>query len=223
MYFSIHDINWYNTIYIRIYIYYYITTVLCVYIPWVITPALTFPESFLGMGPPWIPNIEAEWLRMDYEGCDPSNKRLCGSGQSPGVHRCSFARIREGKSFLEMRNRAACRLGLCRLPQSLLWFGSHPHTGSMCRDSICAFKRNASNISRSGFEKNWRQYYDIDIRQRHLLGPLGPHRPQRPLQGLTQPETQRTISRNNEKQRFLTQSCWTRFVWFKAKSWSKTS
>ena len=125
-----------------------------------------------------------------------------------------------------------CTLGLCR------------HNWShMCRDSICAFKGNASNISRSGFEKNSRQYYDITmiiyIQDLQTLQITWIHfcamangtswgrwgRTQRPLQGLTQPETQGTISRNDEKQRFLTQSCWTQFFvfWFKAKSWSKTS
>ena len=46
-----------------------------------------------------------------------------------------------------------CTLALCWQQQSLWWFGSHPHTGSMCRESIWPFKRNALNISRSGFEK----------------------------------------------------------------------
>ena len=77
-------------------LYYDITTILCVYIPWIITPALTFSESFLGMGPQWIPNIEAEWLCMvDYGGCDQSHKRLCGCRQSPGVHRCPTADLRK--------------------------------------------------------------------------------------------------------------------------------
>ena len=145
-----------------------------------------------------------------------------------------------------------CRLGLCRLPQSLLWFGSHPQTGSMCRDSICAFKRNASNISRSGFQKNGQQYYDIDLRQGKqegfggwLLNRLAINtyvsfyiwyylitmisifgsgtswgrwgRAARKGQGLIQPETQGTISRNNEKRRFLTQSCWTHFLFVDSK------
>ena len=178
---------------------------------------------------------------VDYKGCDPSHKRLCGCRQSPGVHRCPTADLRKR---------------ICRRPCAVMvdyeiflgdaqsggyvgWGFADYHKVSCGLDHILTLARCAEIPSAHlkgmrqifqdlGFKKNGQQYYDIDlsgagqtrrvrgvvtqspsykyvciilymilpnyydidIRQWHLLGPLGPHRTQRPLQGLTQPETQ---------------------------------
>ena len=54
-------------------------------VPSTIKPALTLSESFLGMGSPWIPNIEAEWL------CVVDHEILFGDSQSGRNVRWRFA------------------------------------------------------------------------------------------------------------------------------------
>ena len=94
-------------------------------VPATIKPALTHSESFLGMGSPWIPNIEAEWLGMiDHE-------ILLRDSQSGGYVRRRFADYHK------------------------VFGGSdHILTLAQCAEIPSGhWKWNALNISRSGFEK----------------------------------------------------------------------
>ena len=166
---------------------------------------------------------------VDYEGCDQLYQRLCGCKQSPGVHRCSFARIREGFCSRPCTVMVDYEIlfGDAQSGGYVGWGFSDYHKVSCGLDHIltlvrCAeipsahlkgmrqifqdlgFKKMDDNTMMSIF-KTCKHYKSLRFMfahfapwQWHLLGPLGPRRPQGPFQGLTQPETQRTISRNNE-------------------------
>ena len=62
-----------------------------------------------------------------------------------------------------------CTLALCWQQQSLWWFGSHPHTGSMCRDSIWAFMECVKYfkhfqdlvLKKKRQHKTWQDYFPV--------------------------------------------------------------
>ena len=145
--------------------------------------------------------------------CTPS--AFCGCKQSPGVHRRPIVGwgFADNNKVFGVIDHILTLARCAEIPPAHL-----KGMRQVFQDLV--LKKMDDNTMISIF-KTCKRYKSIRFifapRQWHLLGPLGPRRPQGPFQGLTQPETQRTISRNNEKRRFLTQSCWTGFLLFDAK------